>query len=231
MEKLRHVEISKAGFDLRNNKLGIFEESSKLENLRILRGVVIQICDPDSMDVLLGKFPNLQELDIKFLGYGDNAKFCPNLKSLIQLQILRLSFGGSIILCGLQLPSNLKKLVIMDVSSPLLETLVIKRCHWLEEIPHSFAYIPTLKQITFIWWVEQESLKASAVKIKEEVADIEGYDRIDISIGVIAVVTDGGVDCNVEFSCYVDSMISTFECVHDELIEPGSVLKVVLLVF
>ncbi|KAM3249941.1 hypothetical protein P3L10_011711 [Capsicum annuum] len=70
---------------------------------------------------------------------------------------------------------------------------------------------------------------------------------------VIAVVTDGGVDCNVEFSCYVDSMISTFECVHDrwaavftrlskevltyiplllqELIEPGSVLKVVLLVF
>ncbi|KAF3682962.1 hypothetical protein FXO38_00975 [Capsicum annuum] len=253
MEKLRHVEISKAGFDLRNNKLGIFEESSKLENLRILRGVVIQICDPDSMDVLLGKFPNLQELDIKFLGYGDNAKFCPNLKSLTQLQILRLSFGGSIILCGLQLPSNLKKLVIMgthiestnallaqleslewdvsDASSPLLETLVIKRCHWLEEIPHSFAYIPTLKQITFIWWVEQESLKASAVKIKEEVADIEGYDRIDISIGVIAVVTDGGVDCNVEFSCYVDSMISTFECVHDELIEPGSVLKVVLLVF
>ncbi|KAM3249942.1 hypothetical protein P3L10_011712 [Capsicum annuum] len=218
MEKLRHVEISKAGFDLRNNKLGIFEESSKLENLRILRGVVIQICDPDSMDVLLGKFPNLQELDIKFLGYGDNAKFCPNLKSLTQLQILRLSFGGSIILCGLQLPSNLKKLVIMgthiestnallaqlesleylqlrdfnyetgkwdvsDASSPLLETLVIKRCHWLEEIPHSFAYIPTLKQITFIWWVEQESLKASAVKIKEEVADIEGYDRIDISIG------------------------------------------------
>ncbi|PHT39440.1 hypothetical protein CQW23_23013 [Capsicum baccatum] len=60
MEKLRHVEISKAGFDLRNNKLGIFEESSKLENLRILRGVVIQICDPDSMDVLLGNFEIMQ---------------------------------------------------------------------------------------------------------------------------------------------------------------------------
>ncbi|KAJ8574227.1 hypothetical protein K7X08_026032 [Anisodus acutangulus] len=219
MDKLRHVEISTAVFDLENNKQRIFEESSKLENLRILRN----------------RCPNLQELDISFKG-----DICPKLESLTQLQSLHLFDFSSAVVSELHLPSNLNKLVLTwthiestisyiaglpnlgylqledpnfieskewclgdtmfhklkllklvelgisrwdasDKSFPQLETLVIKKCKKLEEIPLSFADIPTLKQIKLIR-CKKESLEASAVKIKEEVEDIEGCDRIDIII-------------------------------------------------
>ncbi|KAL3360195.1 hypothetical protein AABB24_016608 [Solanum stoloniferum] len=84
---------------------------------------------------------------------------------------------------------NLKLLKLVDLrisrwdaseeSFPLLETLVIKKCDDLEEIPLSFADIPSLKQIKLIgsWKV---SMEASAVRIREEVEEIEGCDRIDL---------------------------------------------------
>ncbi|XP_060179607.1 putative late blight resistance protein homolog R1B-16 [Lycium barbarum] len=260
MEKLRHVEIN-----LRN-KQGIFEESSKLENLRLLRNVIIETEDVDSVDVLLGRCPNLQELEITFRSNDsdiedysdsedseddslseddsdsehDSVEICPKLESLIQLQILHLYFHRSLIVSELHLPSNLKKLVLtrtrMEItvpiiaklpsleylqlkrsefrlyeewclgditfpklkflklvwlrisrwdaseeSFPLLETLVIKRCKNLEEIPPRFADIPTLKQIKLIDPFRR-SLRASAVKFKKEVEEIEGCDRIDIII-------------------------------------------------
>ncbi|KAF3673470.1 hypothetical protein FXO37_06965 [Capsicum annuum] len=71
----------------------------------------------------------------------------------------------------------------LEESFPQLETLVIKGCYMLEEIPLSFADIPTLRQIKLIN-CNNKSLEASAVKIKEEVADIEGCDRIDLTVGV-----------------------------------------------
>ncbi|KAH0638210.1 hypothetical protein KY285_037905 [Solanum tuberosum] len=180
--------------------------------------------------------PNLQQLQITF--EDDEEPFCPKLESLTQLQELQLSFVHPRILSGLQLPSNLNKLVLkgihiesaisfiaelpsleylqlLDVcfpqseewclgditfhklkllklvqlniskwdaseeSFPLLETLVIKKCDDLEEIPLSFADIPSLKQIKLIgsWKV---SMEASAVRIKVEVEEIEGCDRIDL---------------------------------------------------
>ncbi|KAH0781312.1 hypothetical protein KY290_000910 [Solanum tuberosum] len=242
MKKLRHVEIAEAVF----GKQGIFEESSKLENLRILRNVRFRIDEVDRVDVLLRRCPNLQQLHIGFWGNDDSAEpFCLTLENLTQLQILRLSFQWSHIVSGLQFPSNLKKLVLFrtDIKSvisfiaglpsleylelkdrylienvshfsqseewcigdimfhklmflklvnlrisrwdaseesfPLLETLVIKVCYDLEEIPLSFADIPTLKQIKLIW-CKNKSLKASAVRIKEEVEENEGNDRIDL---------------------------------------------------
>nr|ANJ02805.1 R8 resistance protein [Solanum demissum] len=230
MEKLRHVHFAGAGFAMQ----GLFEGSSKLENLRILKK--IEEFPIDRLDVLSRRCPNLQQLQITF--EDDVEPFCPKLESLTQLQELQLSFVHPRILSGLQLPSNLNKLVLkgihmesaisfiaelpsleylqlLDVcfpqseewclgditfhklkllklvqlniskwdaseeSFPLLETLVIKKCDDLEEIPLSFADIPSLKQIKLIgsWKV---SMEASAVRIKEEVEEIEGCDRIDL---------------------------------------------------
>ncbi|KAF3682971.1 putative late blight resistance protein -like protein R1B-14 isoform 2 [Capsicum annuum] len=239
-EKLRHVDISDAVFDLENDKLRNFEESSKLENLRVLRKLSFRIDHADSLAVLLRRFPNLQELDIFFWDNEDSAEFSLKLESLTKLQTFRLSFQWPQIVSELHLPSNLKKLVLvstqiestisvirelpcleclqltssnfaqskewclsditfhklkflklmslsisrwdaLEESFPQLETLVFKECYKLEEIPTSFADIPTLKQIKLINCMNK-SLEASAVKIKEEVVDIEGCDRIDITI-------------------------------------------------
>ncbi|KAH0652146.1 hypothetical protein KY289_029824 [Solanum tuberosum] len=68
-----------------------------------------------------------------------------------------------------------------EESFPQLETLVIKRCDDLEEIPLSFADISTLKQIK-LNKCQNESLKASSAKMKEDVEENEGNDRIDLII-------------------------------------------------
>ncbi|WMV48551.1 hypothetical protein MTR67_041936 [Solanum verrucosum] len=230
MEKLRHAHFGWAVFD----KQGLFEGSSKLENLRILKNIVgFPI---DRLDVLSRRCPNLQQLQITF--EDDEEPFCPKLENLTQLQELQLSFVHPRILSGLQLPSNLNKLVLRgihiesaipfivglpcleylllqrvcfpqsqewclgdirfhklkllklvrlsisrwvasDESFPLLETLVIKNCFYLDEIPLSVADNPSLKQIKLIGsW--KESLEDSAVRIKEEIEEIEGCDRIHL---------------------------------------------------
>nr|ANJ02804.1 RGA 0.21 [Solanum demissum] len=233
MEKLRHAHFGWAVFD----KQGLFEGSSKLENLRILKKIVgFPI---DSLDVLSKRCPNLQQLQITLEDDEDSAEpFCPKLENLTQLQELQLSFVHPRILSGLQVPSNLNKLVLKGIhiesaisfiaelpsleylqlqdvcfpqseewclgdirfhklkllklvqlgisrwdaseeSFPLLETLVIKKCGDLEEIPLSFADNPSLKQIKLIGsW--KESLEDSAVRIKEEIEEIEGCNRIHL---------------------------------------------------
>ncbi|XP_055814002.1 putative late blight resistance protein homolog R1A-3 isoform X2 [Solanum dulcamara] len=230
MEKLTHVEIYDAGFE---DKHGMVEGSSKLENLRILRELRVPV---DRVDVLLRRCPNLQQLAIDI--WNNSAEpVCLKWDRLTQLQTLRLSFESPIVLSVLQLPSNLKKLVLLgrqlesaipfiaglprleylklgymdseewclggitfhklkmlklvrlgisrwdasEESFPLLETLVIKSCIKLKEIPLSFADIPTLKQIKLIW-CDNKSLEASVVRIKEEAEATEGNDRIDITI-------------------------------------------------
>ncbi|WMV48548.1 hypothetical protein MTR67_041933, partial [Solanum verrucosum] len=230
MEKLRHAHFGLAEFD----KQGLFEGSSKLENLRILKKIVT--FPIDRLDVLSRRCPNLQQLQITF--EDDEEPFCPKLENLTQLQELQLSFVHPRILSGLQLPSNLNKLVLKGIhiesaisfiaelpsleylqlqevcfpqseewclgdimfhklkllklvqlgisrwdaseeSFPLLETLVIKKCIYLEEIPLSFVDIPSLKQIKLIGsW--KESLEDSAVRIKGEIKEIEGCDRIHL---------------------------------------------------
>ncbi|KAM3357261.1 hypothetical protein P3S68_023975 [Capsicum galapagoense] len=238
MKNLRHVDMKSAEYDLEEDMWGVFEESSKLENLRILRGVVIKTGDVESVHVLIRRCPNLQELDISFWDDNDSPEICPELESLMQLQTLYLSFDIHLVLSGLHLPSNLKKLglkcipiesvlsviaglpsleylqlwnavkskewFLRDVkfhklkflklvdlsisrldaseeSFPLLETLVVLGCHYLKEVPLIFADIPTLKQIR-LSSCASKSLKASAVRIKEEVEEIEGCDRVDITI-------------------------------------------------
>lgn len=250
MGKLRHVDITDAEFDFEEDKHWIFEGSSKLENLRILRDVSFPSDEACEAYMLLQRCSNLRELDISF-EYNEDSdpKFSFKLTDLTQLQSLGLYFAGPLYLSKLDLPSNLKKLEItatniprvvsiiaglpsleylqlvesasrehghsqrstavsqiifrditfhklkflelmrLDISQwdassecfPVLEILVIKRCHYLEEIPPSFADIPTLKQIKLIW-CHNKSLKASAVRMKEEIKDIEGCDRINITI-------------------------------------------------
>ncbi|KAK6803717.1 hypothetical protein RDI58_001501 [Solanum bulbocastanum] len=116
MEKLRHVDIRTAEFDLEEDNKGI---SSKLENLRILKNIIkFPIEEVDRMDVLSRRFPNLQQLLIEFqlaVDYDDFAdSFCLTLENFTQFQILRLSFKWRYIdiVSRLQLPSNIKKLVL-----------------------------------------------------------------------------------------------------------------------
>ncbi|KAF3682978.1 hypothetical protein FXO38_00991 [Capsicum annuum] len=94
----------------------------------------------------------------------------------------------------------------LEESFPQLETLVIKGCYMLEEIPLSFADIPTLRQIKLIN-CNNKSLEASAVKIKEEVADIEGCDRIDLTVGVLFEF-DNCLDNSSESTGRVDGFLS-----------------------
>lgn len=218
------------------------EESSKLENLRILRGVEFTL-DAECLNVLVQRCPNLQELEIYFLrNDSDEEKICPKLESLNQLQSLRLFFDlfpvpklhlpsniKKLLLCGARIESaifsiaglprldylklkdryfvhsgewclrditfpKLKLLKLMNLgisrwdaseeSFPQLETLVIQMSRYLEEIPLSFADIPTLKQIKLIWCNNNEPLVASAWRIKKEVEENEGCDRIDLIIDV-----------------------------------------------
>ncbi|XP_049354570.1 putative late blight resistance protein homolog R1B-16 [Solanum verrucosum] len=242
MKTLRHVEINDAVFDLKNNKKWISEESSKLENLRLLKQVAIKIGGDDNVDVLLRRCPNLQELEIGILCDEDSVEIC-QLESLTQLQILRLSIDSfRLNVSKLHLPSNLKKLVLWgariedivssigglpsleylqlvlpifvqlkewclgdvtfhklkllkleylnisrwdasEESFPLLERLVIKKCHELEEIPLGFADIQTLKRIKLVQ-CKNKSLEASALKIKEEAEAIGGSDIIDLIVKV-----------------------------------------------
>ncbi|KAF3682967.1 hypothetical protein FXO38_00980 [Capsicum annuum] len=125
MKKLRHVEINYAELDLEDDKQGIFEESSKMENLRILRGVKYH---GDRLNVLLRRCPNLHELEISSQDNIYDTCISLKLESLTQLH---LSFTHAAFLSGLHLPSNLKKL-------------------------------------------------DSAEKIKKEVKEDEGYDRINL---------------------------------------------------
>ncbi|KAF3618489.1 putative late blight resistance protein -like protein R1B-14 isoform 2 [Capsicum annuum] len=241
MEKLRHVEITRAVSCWEEL---ISKESSKLENLRILRSIDFALYKADCLNILAQRCPNLQELETTILREDSkSARTRLNLESFTQLQILRLSVDKRLILSKLYLPSNLKKLILRVVitentisliaglpsleylqlrdekyyrydeklclgditfhrlkflklvsldftwwgaseeSFPLLETLTIKRCDKLWSIPYSFADIQTLKQIKFIG-CNNQPLVASAVRIKKEVQDIEGCNRIDVIIEV-----------------------------------------------
>ncbi|KAK4726783.1 hypothetical protein R3W88_031700 [Solanum pinnatisectum] len=159
MEKLRHVETGEAELYLKweSNKKGMFEESSKLENLSIL-----------SVIPFIAGLPNLEYLQLSM------TVQCQRQFGLGDITFHKLKFLKLVFL-------DISRWDASDESFPLLETLVISWCDNLEEIPLSFADIPTLKQIKLIW-CDNKSLEASAVRIKEEVKDIEGCDRIDLII-------------------------------------------------
>uniref|UniRef100_M1D2Z3 Tospovirus resistance protein C n=1 Tax=Solanum tuberosum TaxID=4113 RepID=M1D2Z3_SOLTU len=78
---------------------------------------------------------------------------------------------------------RISRWVASEESFPLLERFVIKECYNLEEIPLSFAYIPTLKHIKLIR-CKNKPLEASALRIKDDVEENEGNDRIDLIIKV-----------------------------------------------
>ncbi|KAH0675252.1 hypothetical protein KY285_023053 [Solanum tuberosum] len=193
-------------------KQGIFEESSKLENLRTFGKVVFPFDQVDSLDVLSRRCSNLQELHISVHRDNASAEICLKLESFKQLHILRLYIRLSQAVSKLQLPSTLKKLLLYNIhiestipliaGLPNLENLrlaagdLIQSKEWclgditlpklkilklLEEIPISFAYIPTLKLVKLIQ-CKNKFLEASAQRIKEEVESIEGCDHLNLII-------------------------------------------------
>ncbi|KAL3329452.1 hypothetical protein AABB24_036508 [Solanum stoloniferum] len=157
MEKLRYLEIAEAEFD----KQGIDEGSSKLENLKILKNVGFSIDNVDRLDVLLQRCPNLQQLCIAFEdSYSADLleSYCLTLENLTQLQILLLSFESPIVLSRLQLPSNLKKLVLFGSKSvisfiselPNLEYLHIERAYFIEKWFHEDITFHKLKLLKLV---------------------------------------------------------------------------------
>ncbi|KAM3357282.1 hypothetical protein P3S68_023996 [Capsicum galapagoense] len=142
MEKLRHVDLTLAKFDLKNNKQWIFEESSKLENLRIFKKVEFSIYQADSVNVLFQRFPNLQELNITFVGDLYSPGIRVKLEHLTQLQILHLSVKFSKVERELLLPSKLRKLelsrarigsmISVIAGLPNLEYLQLTDLHFIQ---------------------------------------------------------------------------------------------------
>ncbi|PHT39455.1 hypothetical protein CQW23_23028 [Capsicum baccatum] len=205
MEKLRHVETPECIVDWYKDE-GMFYESSKLENLMIFKKVFFK--ESDNLDVLLRKCPNLQQLGISFMkapiddsmsGEDDDSTSGEDdfVKPFhINMERRFLSFREYLQLINYHgwnkskewcIPPDvtlhkLRLLKLVDASEesfPQLETLVIRSCYKLEKTPLSFADIPTLKQVKLIWSLA-ESLEASAVRIKENVIENEGNDRIEI---------------------------------------------------
>ncbi|PHT61449.1 hypothetical protein T459_34693 [Capsicum annuum] len=64
-----------------------------------------------------------------------------------------------------------------EESFPMLEKLVLLRCHMLEEIPPNFWDIGSLKIIKL---VGRPQLEYSALEIKQYVEDITGEDKLQI---------------------------------------------------
>ncbi|WMV48514.1 hypothetical protein MTR67_041899 [Solanum verrucosum] len=159
MEKLRHVEIDDAEFDLEEDRQGIFEGSSKLENLRILRHVRYTIKEVDRVDVLLRRCPNLQELEITFVKvdvYVEDT--CLILESLTQLQIFNLTVEAFV--SELHLPSNIKK-------------LVLKNCWFMESAISFIAGLPSLEYLQLD--------KVSFIKRELDFTRLEGWYLQDIT--------------------------------------------------
>nr|XP_009780986.1 PREDICTED: late blight resistance protein R1-A-like isoform X2 [Nicotiana sylvestris] len=71
--------------------------------------------------------------------------------------------------------------VLESSSFPMLESLVLKSVELLEKIPDSFVDIGTLTSIKVIH-CNQNSLKVSALEIKEEVEATTGCDNLDVYI-------------------------------------------------
>ncbi|XP_049386250.1 putative late blight resistance protein homolog R1A-3 [Solanum stenotomum] len=145
MEKLRHVEIANAKFDLGEDRQGIFEGSSKLENLRILRHVRFTILEVDRVDVLLRRCPNLQQLEITFVrvdGFVEDT--CLIFESLTQLQILHLTIDSFV--SELHLPSNIKKLVLKG--GCFMESAI----SFIAGLP-SLEYLQ-LEDVDFVKWID-----------------------------------------------------------------------------
>ncbi|KAF3648680.1 hypothetical protein FXO37_19332 [Capsicum annuum] len=76
------------------------------------------------------------------------------------------------------------------------EILLINACPELEEIPFSFGDILTVKQIKLIR-CDNKTLEASALKIKNDIEENEGCDRVDL---ITIEVTRNKLIC-VVFEC------------------------------
>nr|XP_009763421.1 PREDICTED: putative late blight resistance protein homolog R1B-12 isoform X1 [Nicotiana sylvestris]XP_009763428.1 PREDICTED: putative late blight resistance protein homolog R1B-12 isoform X1 [Nicotiana sylvestris]XP_009763437.1 PREDICTED: putative late blight resistance protein homolog R1B-12 isoform X1 [Nicotiana sylvestris] len=74
---------------------------------------------------------------------------------------------------------NLAKWEVREESFPALEKLRLRDCRKLEEIPPSFGDICSLKSIELKW---SPQLEESALKIKQDVEDTMGEDRIQVLV-------------------------------------------------
>ncbi|XP_009772162.2 putative late blight resistance protein homolog R1A-10 isoform X2 [Nicotiana sylvestris] len=74
---------------------------------------------------------------------------------------------------------NLAKWEVREESFPALEKLRLRDCRKLEEIPSSFGDICSLKSIELKW---SPQLEESARKIKQDVEDTMGEDRIQVLV-------------------------------------------------
>ncbi|PHT39443.1 hypothetical protein CQW23_23016 [Capsicum baccatum] len=199
MKKLRHVEINYAELDLEDDKQGIFEESSKMENLRILRGVKYH---GDRLNVLLRRCPNLHELEISFQDIIYDTCISLELESLTQLH---LSFTHATFLSGLHLPSNLKKLVlririenVMSFSLPSLEYLQLQetpvysrwiRCWHLEDF--KFLKLKYLKMVNLgisRWEASEDSFPQLETLVIKSCRDLEKIPHSFVDITTLKMI-------------------------------------------
>lgn len=160
LTQLQMLHLSIESFRLNVSKLLLPSNLKKL----VLWGTRIE-----SIISSIGGLPSLEYLHLVLPTFIQLKEWCLGDVTFHKLRFLKLE------------SLNISKWDASEESFPLLERLIIKKCHELEEIPLSFADIPTLKQIKLVH-CKNKSLKDSALKIKEEAEAIGGSDIIDLIV-------------------------------------------------
>ncbi|WMV54467.1 hypothetical protein MTR67_047852 [Solanum verrucosum] len=156
---------SSESFCLTLENLTQLQLASNLKKL-VLRGTRIE-----NMVPFIAGLSSLEYLQLWNSDYFESEEWCLGDITLYKLKFLNLTH------------LRISRWDASEESFPLLETLVIKECYNLEEIPLIFADIPTLKQSKLIR-CKNKSLEALALRIKEDVEENEGNDRIDLIIKI-----------------------------------------------
>ncbi|KAM3267423.1 hypothetical protein P3S67_032346 [Capsicum chacoense] len=197
--KLRVLSTASCSFyDMDTYKPILIAEDSKLVKLREL-GKLMLSCSKDTEDIFL-RFHNVQRLEFGLKESWDCSAqryWFPKLDFLTELDFLRVEFESSNTNdSGPSLATNwgrngtwgeedtfvnlkflklnevtLAKWEVGEESFPVLEKLVLWKCHTLEEIPPSFGNICSLKIIKL---VKSPQVEDSAKKIKQYVEDMGG---------------------------------------------------------
>ncbi|KAG5576066.1 hypothetical protein H5410_056200, partial [Solanum commersonii] len=154
---------SSESFCLTLENLTQLQLASNLKKL-VLRGTRIE-----NMVPFIAGLSSLEYLQLWNSDYFESEEWCLGDITFYKLKFLNLTH------------LRISRWDASEESFPLLETLVIKECYNVEEIPLIFADIPTLKQIKLIR-CKNKSLEALALRIKEDVEENEGNNRIDLII-------------------------------------------------
>ncbi|MCD7462079.1 hypothetical protein HAX54_047723, partial [Datura stramonium] len=164
------------------------EETSKsfLDDL-VNRNLTLGVCYISVADMtpkFWEKFPNLEELRLHINEFGDVPNYSGRFDFPLRLKVLSLSeiFLTDEMVSSIAKLQHLETLKLSKIyfTGEKKWDVIDNSCPKLEEIPLSFADIMLLRSIKVIDC--SDSVGSSAVRIKHEIEEIEGFDRLQVHI-------------------------------------------------